>query len=36
MTLGYHSTDELASEDNPKKVLVRGERPYRGNDMPRE
>lgn len=36
MTLGYHSADELAPADNPKKVLVRGERPYRGNDKPRE
>ena len=35
MTLGYHSADELASGDNPKKVLVRGTRPYRGNDEPR-
>ena len=36
MTLGYHSADELTLDDNPKKVLVRGERPYRGNDKPRE
>ena len=36
MTLGYHSADELASEDNSKKVIVRGERPYSGNDKPRE
>ena len=36
MTLGYHSADELASGGNPKKVLVRGERPYRGNDKQRE
>jgi ectoine hydroxylase-related dioxygenase (phytanoyl-CoA dioxygenase family) len=36
MTLGYHTADELASEDNSKKVIVRGERPYRGNDKPRE
>ena len=36
MTLGYHSADELAAADHPKKVLVRGERPYRGNDKPRE
>ena len=36
MTLGYHSVDELASEDNSKKVLVRGTRPYSGNDKPRE
>lgn len=36
MTLGYHSADELAPEGNPKKVLVRGERPYRGNDRQQE
>ena len=36
MTLGYHSADELADGDNPKKVLVRGVHPYRGNDKPRE
>ena len=36
MTLGYHSADELASGDTPKRVLVRGVRPYRGNDKPRE
>ncbi len=35
MTLGYHSADELLSEENRKRVLVRGERPYRGNDTPR-
>ena len=32
MTLGYHSVDELAGYDNPRRVLVRGERIYRGND----
>ena len=31
MTLGYHTLDEL-SLDNPKRVLVRGERVYKGND----
>ena len=36
MTLGYHSADELMLEDNPRRVLVRGTRPYRGNDQPRE
>ena len=36
MTLGYHSADELTWEDNPRRVLVRGERPYRGNDKPSE
>ena len=30
MTLGYHSADELTLEDNPRRVLVRGIRPYRG------
>jgi ectoine hydroxylase-related dioxygenase (phytanoyl-CoA dioxygenase family) len=34
MTLGYHGVDELDAQDNPKKVLVRGTRPYRGNDKP--
>ncbi len=34
MTLGYHSADELTWEDNPRRVLVRGTRPYRGNDNP--
>ena len=36
MTLGYHSADELTWEDNPRRVLVRGTRPYRGNDKPTE
>ena len=36
ITLGYHSTDELSLDENPRKVLVRGTRPYRGNDKPRE
>ena len=36
MTLGYHGVDELEAQDNPKKVLVRGTRPYRGNDQPKE
>ena len=36
MTLGYHSADELTLEDNPRRVLVRGIRPYRGNDKPRK
>ena len=31
MTLGYHTLDEL-SLDNPKRVLMRGERIYKGND----
>ena len=32
MTLGYHSVDELSSPHNPKRVLVRGNRIYKGND----
>ena len=32
MTVGYHSVDELAGVGNPRRVLVRGERIYRGND----
>ncbi len=32
MTLGYHSVDEFSGPDNPKLVLVRGERIYDGND----
>ena len=32
MTAGYHSVDELSSFENPKQVLVRGERIYMGND----
>ena len=35
ITLGYHGVDELEARDNPKKVLVRGTRPYRGNDKPK-
>ena len=31
MTLGYHTVDEL-SLVNPKRILVRGERIYKGND----
>jgi phytanoyl-CoA hydroxylase len=33
MTVGYHSVDELADTLNPKRVLVRGTRPYLGNDV---
>ncbi len=36
MTLGYHTADELMFEESPRKVLVCGTRPYRGNDKPRE
>ncbi|HZP83326.1 MAG TPA: phytanoyl-CoA dioxygenase family protein [Chthonomonadaceae bacterium] len=32
MTAGYHSADELSPVENPKRVLVRGERIYMGND----
>ncbi len=32
MTVGYHSVDELSDVENPKRILVRGERPYDGND----
>jgi phytanoyl-CoA hydroxylase len=32
LTVGYHSADELSDVPNPKRVLVRGERPYMGND----
>jgi hypothetical protein len=32
MTMGYHSVDELSDINNPKRILVRGERPYGGND----
>ena len=31
MTLGYHTVDELSLE-NPKRILVRGEQIYKGND----
>lgn len=34
MTVGYHSVDELCDVPNPKRVLVRGERRYSGNDRP--
>ena len=33
MTLGYHSQDELMDAENGKRVLVRGERLYQGNDQ---
>jgi hypothetical protein len=32
MTVGYHSVDELMDVENPKRILVRGERKYGGND----
>ena len=31
MTAGYHSVDELSAVENPRRVLVRGERIYMGN-----
>jgi ectoine hydroxylase-related dioxygenase (phytanoyl-CoA dioxygenase family) len=33
MTVGYHSVDELSRVENPRRVLVRGERIYGGNDL---
>jgi hypothetical protein len=35
MTIGYHSVDDLASVEDPQKLLARGRRPYAGNDAPR-
>jgi phytanoyl-CoA hydroxylase len=32
MTVGYHSVDELSNVANPKRILVRGQRIYLGND----
>jgi hypothetical protein len=32
MTVGYHSVDELIDVPNPKRILVRGEGLYSGND----
>jgi ectoine hydroxylase-related dioxygenase (phytanoyl-CoA dioxygenase family) len=32
VTMGYHSVDELSDQDDPKRLLVHGERLYRGND----
>ncbi|NKB69531.1 MAG: hypothetical protein GKR89_20875 [Candidatus Latescibacteria bacterium] len=32
MTMGYHSADELDGGDDPRRLLVRGQRPYAGND----
>ncbi|MGH2353021.1 MAG: phytanoyl-CoA dioxygenase family protein [Chloroflexota bacterium] len=31
MTIGYHSVDDLASVEDPQRVLVRGRRPYAGH-----
>ncbi len=33
MTMGYHSVDDLASVEDPQRLLVRGKRPYAGNRM---
>ncbi len=35
ITLGYHSVDEFARSEEKRRVLVRGERTYRGNDRGR-
>ena len=35
MTMGYHSVDELSDMPNPKRILVRGEGVYGGNDLKR-
>ena len=32
MTAGYHSVDDILGLENPKRVLVRGEDVYKGND----
>jgi phytanoyl-CoA hydroxylase len=32
LTVGYHAVDELSRVENPARVLVRGQRPYQGND----
>ena len=33
MTVGYHSVDELNDVPNPKRIVVRGEGLYSGNDL---
>ena len=35
MTFGYHSVDELSDMENPKRIRVRGEGIYNGNDLKR-
>lgn len=35
MTIGYQSVDEFAEGDDPKRILVAGERIYGGNDRKR-
>ena len=32
MTIGYHSVDELSDVPNPKRIRVRGNVVYDGND----
>ena len=32
MTIGYQSVDEFIDQDNPKRILIAGERIYGGND----
>lgn len=32
MTMGYHSVDEISDAPNPKRLLIRGEDIYGGND----
>jgi phytanoyl-CoA hydroxylase len=32
MTIGYHSVDEISDVRDPKRILVRGEENYSGND----
>jgi len=32
ITIGYHSVDEFAGTEDPKRLLVRGKRVYGGND----
>jgi len=31
LTMGYHSVDDLASVEDPQRMLVSGKRPYTGN-----
>lgn len=35
MTIGYQTVDELASVDDPTRLLIQGERIYQGNDRKR-
>ena len=36
MTLGYHSVDHFSEAEDSKRILIRGERVYEGNDRRRE